>query len=329
MGYYVMELDDAAKKICTIVLPWGFYQYNMLPIGVESRLTETIRQFFYMQSLDEKVKQYVKACKDCQEAKVTAVQPVGKLPIRIKWSGTPFEYVRIDCCGPWQINVSCKKPKKVVKREVHAVTMIDNATMWPEIIQLEGKLAYHLAKKIEPTTVLNPRSNGIKKRMHLTMANMLRTMKFTVADDKEGTWRTKVDAALQAIAWALRTIVSAGTKYSPANVTLGRDMILNQEVQVNWDGIKKYQENKAQIDNGREDAKCREHVYEEDMKCWIVKNKFERKSKLNKPAEGPFKILKVYQNQNGTVRLNRNRYEETINIRRDLPSRIVFVVLPK
>ena len=34
MGYYAMEMDDLAKKICTIVLPWGFYQYNMLPMGV-------------------------------------------------------------------------------------------------------------------------------------------------------------------------------------------------------------------------------------------------------------------------------------------------------
>ena len=34
MGYYAMELNEQAKKICTIVLPWGFYQYNMLPMGV-------------------------------------------------------------------------------------------------------------------------------------------------------------------------------------------------------------------------------------------------------------------------------------------------------
>ena len=32
MGYYAMEMDEAAKKICTIVLPWGFY--NMLPMGL-------------------------------------------------------------------------------------------------------------------------------------------------------------------------------------------------------------------------------------------------------------------------------------------------------
>ena len=283
----------------------------------ESRLTETIRQNFYVQSLDKKVKQYVKTCKECQEAKVTAVQPVGKLPVRSERSGTPFEYVRIDCCGPWQIDVHCKKPRKVLKKEIHAATMIDDATTWPEIIQLEGKSVYHLAKKFdaqwpcryprpktvvvdngsefvrrefqellsrygikyEPTTVLNPRSNGIKERMHLTMADMLRKMTFKVADAKEGTWQTKVDAALQAIAWALRATVSAGTKYSPAKMALGREMILNQEIRVNWEAIRNYRENKALIDNNRETDKRRDHVYETGAKCWIVKNKFEHDRK--------------------------------------------------
>ena len=35
MGYYAMELDAMAKKLCTIVLQWGFYQYNMLPMGIK------------------------------------------------------------------------------------------------------------------------------------------------------------------------------------------------------------------------------------------------------------------------------------------------------
>ena len=34
MGYYAMEMDDFAKKVCTIVLPWVFYQYSMLPMGL-------------------------------------------------------------------------------------------------------------------------------------------------------------------------------------------------------------------------------------------------------------------------------------------------------
>ena len=169
----------------------------------------------------------------------------------------------------------------------------------------------------KPTTVLNPQSNGIKERMHLTMADMLRTMTITVHDDLDETWRTELEAAMQAIAWALRTTVSAGIKYSPANLALGRDMILNQTVQVNWETIRNRRERKAVQDNARENTTRREYEYKEGQKCWIVKNRFERKHKLDKPAEGPFEIVQVYRN--GTVKLNRNGCMEAISIRRLKP----------
>jgi len=35
MGYYSMPLSEHSKKLCIICLPWGLYQYNMLPQGVK------------------------------------------------------------------------------------------------------------------------------------------------------------------------------------------------------------------------------------------------------------------------------------------------------
>lgn len=34
-GYHQMPLDDEARKICTIVLPWGKYEYTRLPMGIK------------------------------------------------------------------------------------------------------------------------------------------------------------------------------------------------------------------------------------------------------------------------------------------------------
>ena len=34
MGYYHIKLDPASRKLCTIVLPWGKYEYNALPMGL-------------------------------------------------------------------------------------------------------------------------------------------------------------------------------------------------------------------------------------------------------------------------------------------------------
>ena len=34
MGYYHIELTPASKRLCTIVLPWGKYEYQRLPMGL-------------------------------------------------------------------------------------------------------------------------------------------------------------------------------------------------------------------------------------------------------------------------------------------------------
>jgi len=34
MGYYHIELDPFSRKLCTIVLPWGKYEYQRLPMGL-------------------------------------------------------------------------------------------------------------------------------------------------------------------------------------------------------------------------------------------------------------------------------------------------------
>jgi hypothetical protein len=35
MGYYSMPLNEEAKRLCIISLPWGLYQYQVLPQGVK------------------------------------------------------------------------------------------------------------------------------------------------------------------------------------------------------------------------------------------------------------------------------------------------------
>jgi hypothetical protein len=33
MGYYTINLDPTASKMCTIIFPWGRYSYKRLPMG--------------------------------------------------------------------------------------------------------------------------------------------------------------------------------------------------------------------------------------------------------------------------------------------------------
>ena len=34
MGYYHIELMSFSKRLCTIVMPWGKYKYQCLPMGL-------------------------------------------------------------------------------------------------------------------------------------------------------------------------------------------------------------------------------------------------------------------------------------------------------
>ena len=37
MGYYHIKLYPISRKVCTIVLPWGNFEYQILPMGLYNR----------------------------------------------------------------------------------------------------------------------------------------------------------------------------------------------------------------------------------------------------------------------------------------------------
>ena len=57
MGYYNIELHPDSRKLCTIVLPWGKYEYNQLPMGLcnspdifQEKMYELFEDFEYVRA---------------------------------------------------------------------------------------------------------------------------------------------------------------------------------------------------------------------------------------------------------------------------------------
>ena len=57
MGYYYIELGPNTKKLCTIVLPWGNFEYQWLPMGLcnsldifHKKMSELFAGFDYVQA---------------------------------------------------------------------------------------------------------------------------------------------------------------------------------------------------------------------------------------------------------------------------------------
>ena len=141
-----------------------------------------------------------------------------------------------------------------------------------------------------PTTVKNPQSNGVVECMHLTLADMLRTMKVEVEDDCPIRINDAINTMLQSTVWSLHTTISTVTSVSPGISIFGRDMIFNFKLRVNWDQIAQRRDMLARKDNIRENSKRLPYEYTVGEKVLIVNKRYERNSKLSAPTKGPYVI---------------------------------------
>jgi hypothetical protein len=155
-------------------------------------------------------------CLNCQLAKPTN-QKHGKLPAKaIKEN--PWDTLCVNLIGPYKIE---RKGRKDLK--LWCLTMIDPATGWFKMHQIENKTAAKVADicektwftrcplpqriilnrgtefmaefarmvkndyglKLKPVTTRNPQANAIIKRVHQTIGNIIRTFNVQAMDSND------------------------------------------------------------------------------------------------------------------------------------------------
>jgi hypothetical protein len=345
-----LETIYVPASLCASLLQW--YHLTLQHPGVK-RMQATLKENFYWPGVDAAVESLVQKCDTCQKCKITAVKRYGKIPLPANNKLTPWEEVHVDLIGPWDVRYnSTAEPGKSTIEKIHALTAIDKATGWPEFSALLNKTSYHVSILFDstwlcryprparvvydngtefvgqdfqellqsygikpvPTTVRNPKSNGVIARVHLTMGDMLRTMTFKGAD-----WYQDMQRALDAVAWAVRTTVNPNIKHSPCHLAFSQDMIFRRAVAVNWDAIHNERQRLLVLSNARENKSRLHKQYVPGNQVLIVLDADERHSqpKMTAPTKGPFTITQV--NGNGTVQINRGTVTETVNIRRLKP----------
>jgi len=332
------------------LLQW--YHLTLQHPGVK-RMQATLKENFYWPGVDAAVENLVKNCDTCQRCKLTAVKKYGKIPLPADSKLTPWEEVHVDLIGPWDVRYnSSDAPGKSTIEKIHALTIIDKATGWPEFSAIRNKSSLHIALMfdscwlsryprparvvfdngtefvgqefqellesygIKPvnTTVRNPKSNGVIERVHLTMGDMLRTMIFRGKD-----WYQDMQRALDAVAWAVRTTINPNIKHSPCHLAFNQDMLFRRAVSVDWAAINQERQKLVTASNAKENKSRLNKQYAPGDQVLIVLDADERRSqpKMSAPTKGPFTITQV--NPNGTVKINRGNVIETINIRRLKP----------
>jgi transposase InsO family protein len=312
----------------------------------ETRTEQTIRQHFWWKNLRHDVQTTCSKCYTCQLTKKQH-RKYGKLPIK-EAEAEPWDVLCVDLIGPYYI-----KRKGKSQLTLWAVTMIDPATSWFEITEIKTKDAATVANAVEqtwltrypwptqivydkgpefmaefarmvtndyglkrrPISTRNPQANAILERVHQTIGNCIRT--FQVAEnylDEDDPWSGILAATRFAIRATYHTTLSA----TPMQLVFGRDAILNVQFEADWRLIKERKQRLIRQNNARENRKRKDHTYKVNDKVLLqndgTSGKFQGDAYL-----GPYTVMQV--NDNGTVRLNRGAYIETVNIRRIKPFR--------
>ena len=231
---------------------------------------------------------------------------------------------------------------------LHALTMIDPATSWFEIVEIPDKSSESISLLVDrmwlnryprplqvsfdqggeftgdefqdllksygikpkPSTSRNPQSNGVIERVHQTLHNMLRTFDLQLQQfDPIEPW----EGYLSAIAFSIRSTYHTTLKATPAELVYGRDMIFHRSQVPNWDLIRRQKQTLIDKNNKRENSKRTPHEYRVGDKV-LYQRRSRTKQKHDRPYDGPFIILKVHNNGNVTLQRN-DKVKQRCNIR--------------
>ena len=305
----------------------------------ETRTEQTIRQHFTWKNLRETVHKICSKCDTCQRSKKSH-KKYGHLPEK-KAEANPWDKLCVDLIGPYTIKKTRGRPT-----ELWCVTMIDPATSWLEIKNIDNKRADNIANVVEqawltkypwpneitydrgsefmaefaamikndygikprPATTRNPQANSIIERVHQTIGNILRTLNISDTDSTLESW----NGVLAAVMFAVRSTYHTTLQATPMQLVYGRDAILNIKFDANWNMIRKRKQDIIKKNNKQENSKRIKHTYEPGDK--VLFSEIQTNKYGQDPWSGPH-IIQQVNNKNGTVVLKKGKVIDTVNIR--------------
>jgi hypothetical protein len=327
------------KTLQNRIVAW--YHHYLAHPGM-TRLEATLRETMTWPNMRKDILSHVRTCPQCQKYK--RVRPkYGKLPEKQAEDAKPWKRVDLDMIGPYEVKAANGN------FTLRALTMIDPATGWfevkdvpdytanstqaafdevwlsryprPEIIGFDGgsefkqvfdemRKNYGMKKRV--TTAYNPQANGIIERVHLVLADALRTFELQEREmDINDPWASFLASAAFAIRSTYHTTLGA----SPGQLVFGRDMLLPIKFKANWAEIKARRQDEIRRNNERENKSRKDHNYNVGDQILLTDSR--KRSKLAPPREGPYLVERVFTN--GTILIRRGAISDRVNIRRVIP----------
>ena len=160
MGYYHIELDMFSKELCTIVLPWGKYEYQRLPMGLcnspdifQEKMSQLMIDLDYVRTYIDDLLVITSGNwtdhLDKLEAVLTRLQNAGlKVNAKKSFFGKP----ELEYLGYWITRKGIQPlPKKVL-----AISNIRTPTTTKEVRSFVGMINYYRDMWIRRSEILSP-----------------------------------------------------------------------------------------------------------------------------------------------------------------------------
>jgi len=117
--------------------------------------------------------------------------------------------------------------------------------------------------------------------------------------------------------FAMRATYHTALQATPMQVVFSRDAILPLQFEANWQLIKEHKQKLIRANNEQENRSRINYTYRVGEQVLLKRHdlaKYQRD-----PWEGPYAVTEV--NDNGTVRIQKDVYDELVNIRQLKPYR--------
>ena len=191
--------------------------------------------------------------------------------------------------------------------------MIKDQNLWQSLQKMIVEQYDSKKRGISPR---NPQANSILERIHQVIGNMIKT--FQIYDREDLEEQDPWSGILAAIMFGVRATYHTTLEATPSQLVFGRDAILPIQHQADWKYIQNKKRKLIELNNNRENKSRIPHEYKVEDMILISKNK--RSKHGDREKNGPYPILQV--NNNGTVRYDKGRYSDIINIRQCEPYHI-------
>jgi hypothetical protein len=166
----------------------------------------------------------------------------------------------------------------------------------------------------KPTTVKNPRVNGILERVHQVLGQMLCTAELDMANSVT---LDDVDVFLDNTAWAICSTYHTVLNASPDAAIFGRDMLFDILFMADWHKIGEQRQSLTNRGNQRKNAKRIHYDYKVGDKVLLIKEEGILCKAESTYGKEPWTITTVHTN--GTIRIQCGTRKEQLSIWRVQP----------